>query len=239
MDQFGVIGLGRIGAGIAHQALEKGCAWSAQPQRRAAGPCGGGAGRDRRASADFASSFGRRERCFSTFRPVRRSTRSSMSWRRRSSRATWWPTAAIPTGATRSGVTQRLQERGIHFVDLGTSGGLDGARHGACFMAGRRARPAVARLEPLLMRLAVEGGYVHAGPPGAGHFVKLVHNGIEFGMLQAIAEGFELLARHHRAARHRRGPRGLAPRLGHPLVAGRSACRRLTGPIRASSSLVS
>ena len=57
-------------------------------------------------------------------------------------------------------------------------------------------REAVARVEPLLKALAVEGGYVHAGPPGAGHYVKLVHNGIEFGMLQALGEGFELLARY-------------------------------------------
>ncbi|MGH7829856.1 MAG: phosphogluconate dehydrogenase (NAD(+)-dependent, decarboxylating), partial [Candidatus Binatia bacterium] len=87
---------------------------------------------------------------------------------------------------------QRLREQGIHLVDLGTSGGVDGARHGACFMAGGE-REAVSRIEPILLQLAVEGGYVHAGPPGAGHFVKLVHNGIEFGMLQAIAEGVDLL----------------------------------------------
>ena len=90
----------------------------------------------------------------------------------------------------------RLRSRGLHFVDAGTSGGLAGARHGACFMVGGE-REAVARVEPLLKALAVEGGYVHAGPPGAGHYVKLVHNGIEFGMLQAIAEGFDLLLRHH------------------------------------------
>jgi 6-phosphogluconate dehydrogenase len=86
----------------------------------------------------------------------------------------------------------RLAERDIRFVDLGTSGGLDGARHGACFMAGGD-REAVETIEPILRDLAVEGGYVHAGPPGAGHFVKLVHNGIEFGMLQAIGEGVDLL----------------------------------------------
>jgi 6-phosphogluconate dehydrogenase len=89
----------------------------------------------------------------------------------------------------------RLRERGLQLVDLGTSGGLQGARRGACFMAGGE-RAAVARIEPLLKRLAVEGGYVHVGPPGAGHFAKLVHNGIEFGMLQALGEGFELLARY-------------------------------------------
>jgi len=86
----------------------------------------------------------------------------------------------------------RLKEQGIQFVDLGTSGGVDGARHGACFMAGGEPE-AIARIEPILRNLATEDGYVHAGPPGAGHFTKLVHNGIEFGMLQAIGEGVDLL----------------------------------------------
>ena len=90
---------------------------------------------------------------------------------------------------------QRLGERGIRFVDLGTSGGVEGARNGACFMAGGE-EDAVAQVEPILRGLAVEGGYVHAGPPGAGHFTKLVHNGIEFGMLQAIGEGVDLLERY-------------------------------------------
>jgi 6-phosphogluconate dehydrogenase len=89
----------------------------------------------------------------------------------------------------------RLRERGIHLVDVGTSGGVEGARRGACFMVGGEPE-AVARLEPVLTALAVPGGYVHAGPPGAGHFAKLVHNGIEFGMLQAIGEGIDLLERH-------------------------------------------
>lgn len=87
---------------------------------------------------------------------------------------------------------RRLREKQLHFVDLGTSGGVEGARHGACFMAGGDREP-VARIEPLLLELATPGGYVHAGPPGAGHFTKLVHNGIEFGMLQAIGEGIDLL----------------------------------------------
>ncbi len=91
---------------------------------------------------------------------------------------------------------RRLESRGIELVDLGTSGGIEGARHGACFMAGGTPE-AVTWLEPILERLSVPGGYVYAGPPGAGHFTKLVHNGIEFGMLQAIAEGVDLLA-HHR-----------------------------------------
>ena len=89
----------------------------------------------------------------------------------------------------------RLKQKGIHFVDAGTSGGPGGALEGACFMVGGE-DPAVATIEPVLRRLAVEGGYVHAGGPGAGHFVKLVHNGIEFGMLQAIGEGVALLERY-------------------------------------------
>ncbi len=91
---------------------------------------------------------------------------------------------------------RRLQEKGIQLVDLGTSGGVEGARNGACFMAGGE-KQAIARIEPILKTLAIEGGYVHAGGPGAGHFTKLVHNGIEFGMLQAIGEGVDLLS-HYR-----------------------------------------
>lgn len=90
---------------------------------------------------------------------------------------------------------RRVSDKGIHFVDLGTSGGVEGARYGACFMAGGEREP-IARIEPLLIELATEGGYVHAGPPGAGHFTKLVHNGIEFGMLQAIGEGIDLLEKY-------------------------------------------
>ena len=89
----------------------------------------------------------------------------------------------------------RLKDKGFHFIDLGTSGGPSGARDGACFMAGGGDAP-VAQIEPLLRKLAVEGGYVRAGGPGAGHFTKLVHNGIEFGMLQAIGEGIDLLERY-------------------------------------------
>jgi 6-phosphogluconate dehydrogenase len=91
---------------------------------------------------------------------------------------------------------QRLKQKGIHFIDAGTSGGPGGALEGACFMVGGEREP-VAAIEPLLRQLAVDGGYIHAGGPGAGHFVKLVHNGIEFGMLQAIGEGMDLLA-HYR-----------------------------------------
>jgi 6-phosphogluconate dehydrogenase len=90
---------------------------------------------------------------------------------------------------------EELRAAGLHFVDMGTSGGVSGARTGACFMAGGDAG-AVATLEPVLRRLAVEDGFTYTGGSGSGHFVKLVHNGIEFGMLQAIGEGVHLLSRY-------------------------------------------
>jgi 6-phosphogluconate dehydrogenase len=89
---------------------------------------------------------------------------------------------------------KRISKKGIYFLDCGTSGGLEGARHGACFMVGG-AEEGVRIAEPILTALAVGGGYIHTGKPGTGHFVKLVHNGIEFGMLQSIGEGVELLRR--------------------------------------------
>jgi 6-phosphogluconate dehydrogenase len=92
----------------------------------------------------------------------------------------------------------RMKERGLRFLDVGTSGGLPGAREGACFMVGGEPE-AVARVEPLLRALAVPGGFVHCGGPGTGHFVKLVHNGVEFGMLQALGEGLALLRRFPQA----------------------------------------
>jgi 6-phosphogluconate dehydrogenase len=86
-------------------------------------------------------------------------------------------------------------ETGIWFLDAGTSGGVPGARTGACFMIGGD-RAAYDVVAPILTDLAVDAeGVVYAGPPGAGHFVKLIHNAIEFGMVQAIAEGVELLQR--------------------------------------------
>jgi 6-phosphogluconate dehydrogenase len=88
---------------------------------------------------------------------------------------------------------KQLSAKGIYFLDCGTSGGLEAARNGACFMVGGRDE-GIKIVEPILISLAInKDAYVHTGPPGSGHFVKLVHNGIEFGMLQAIGEGVELL----------------------------------------------
>jgi 6-phosphogluconate dehydrogenase len=84
------------------------------------------------------------------------------------------------------------RERGIDFVDVGVSGGVWGLQEGFCLMAGG-GEEAVGRVEPVLRSLAPADGYAHVGPSGAGHFVKMVHNGIEYGLMQAYAEGFEIL----------------------------------------------
>jgi 6-phosphogluconate dehydrogenase len=85
-----------------------------------------------------------------------------------------------------------LAERGIRFVDAGISGGVWGLQNGYGTMVGGE-REAVAPLEPIFTALAPEGGYIHCGPPGSGHYTKMVHNGIEYGLMQAYAEGFEIL----------------------------------------------
>ncbi|MEZ2146145.1 phosphogluconate dehydrogenase (NAD(+)-dependent, decarboxylating) [Bradyrhizobium sp. DN5] len=103
-----------------------------------------------------------------------------------------------------------LKERGIHYVDVGTSGGVWGLDRGYCMMIGGE-KPVVDRLDPIFAALApgagdiprtpgrdgrdprIEQGYIHAGPVGAGHFVKMIHNGIEYGLMQAYAEGFDIL----------------------------------------------
>ena len=86
----------------------------------------------------------------------------------------------------------RLSGSGVGFVDAGTSGGVWGLTEGYCLMVGG-SKDAVGVVEPALLTLAPEGGYAHVGPVGAGHFVKMVHNGIEYGLMQAYAEGFEIM----------------------------------------------
>jgi len=85
-----------------------------------------------------------------------------------------------------------LAESGIHMLDAGTSGGVWGLKEGYCLMVGGPDE-AVKHCEPIFLTLAPTDGYAHVGPSGAGHFTKMVHNGIEYGLLQAYAEGFEIL----------------------------------------------
>jgi 6-phosphogluconate dehydrogenase len=85
-----------------------------------------------------------------------------------------------------------LKEHGIDLVDSGTSGGIWGLENGYCLMVGGSDQ-AVKHCEPIFKTLAPRGGYAHVGPAGAGHYTKMIHNGIEYGMLQAYAEGYEIL----------------------------------------------
>jgi 6-phosphogluconate dehydrogenase len=85
-----------------------------------------------------------------------------------------------------------LKARGIDYVDAGVSGGIWGLANGFCLMVGGEPEP-VKRLEPVFLSLAPADGYLHVGGPGAGHYVKMVHNGIEYGLMQAYAEGFEIM----------------------------------------------
>jgi 6-phosphogluconate dehydrogenase len=87
---------------------------------------------------------------------------------------------------------EQLQAKGIHYVDAGTSGGIWGLAEGYCLMVGGDA-DVCRRLEPIFLTLAPEQGYLRVGDHGAGHYVKMIHNGIEYGLMQAYAEGFELM----------------------------------------------
>jgi 6-phosphogluconate dehydrogenase len=85
-----------------------------------------------------------------------------------------------------------LKQKGIEFIDSGTSGGIWGLANGYCLMIGA-SDEAFRLCEPIFKTLAPRDGYAHVGPPGAGHYVKMIHNGVEYGMLQAYAEGYEIL----------------------------------------------
>ena len=85
-----------------------------------------------------------------------------------------------------------LKARGVHYVDAGTSGGIWGLQEGYCLMVGGEA-DVCQRLEPIFLTLAPKDGYIRVGEHGAGHYVKMIHNGIEYGLMQAYAEGFELM----------------------------------------------
>lgn len=87
-----------------------------------------------------------------------------------------------------------LKSQGIHFLDIGTSGGIWGLKEGYCLMIGGE-EATFKSVEPILKTLAPPNGYGYMGPSGAGHFVKMIHNGIEYGLLQAYGEGFEILQR--------------------------------------------
>ncbi len=166
MDEFGLVGLGRMGGGLAMQALDKGL--------RVVGASRGGARKELVDAGLVAvpELRGLREalhspRAVFLYVPAGRAVDEILD---QLGEALEPGDVVLDGGNSYWGDSirrhARMRERGLHFVDLGTSGGVEGARHGACFMAGGE-RAAVALVEPLLEALAVEGGYVHAGPPGA------------------------------------------------------------------------
>lgn len=87
---------------------------------------------------------------------------------------------------------KKIKEKGIHYIDCGTSGGVWGLQNGYCLMYGGN-KEACSFAEPIFKALAPENGYIYCGESGSGHMVKMVHNGIEYGMMQAYAEGFEIM----------------------------------------------
>lgn len=89
-----------------------------------------------------------------------------------------------------------LKTKGIHFVDIGTSGGMEGAREGACTMVGGE-KEVVQSIESVFIDVSVNNGYLYTGESGSGHFLKMIHNGVEYGMMQAIGEGFDILEKSH------------------------------------------
>ena len=87
---------------------------------------------------------------------------------------------------------EMLKNKDINYVDIGTSGGISGARKGACTMIGAEDK-IFEIIEPIMKAISVENGYLHVGENGSGHYVKMIHNAIEYGMMQSIGEGFQLL----------------------------------------------
>jgi 6-phosphogluconate dehydrogenase len=191
--RFGICGLGRMGASLALQAMEKG--------HEVVGLDPGGAREVEHAGATVVGSVAElaeeleRPRVALTYVPHGKPTEQVIS---ELGDVFEEGDVVVDGGNTHWDDSIRrhrdLGTRGIRFLDAGTSGGVTGARHGACLMVGGDP-DAYEVVEPLFADLAVADGALHVGPPGSGHFVKNVHNMIEFGMVQAIGEGVEMLKR--------------------------------------------
>lgn len=192
LADWGVVGLGRIGGGLAAQALKLGRP-TAGYDLAGAGPELKAAGLAEAASLAELASLLKAPRIIFLYVHAGRTVDEVMD---ELAKVLEPGDLIVDGGNSYWGDSLKrhawCQEKGIEFIDLGTSGGVQGASSGACFMAGG-SEAAFRRIEPILKDLAVEGGVVHAGGPGCGHFVKLVHNGIEFGMMQAIGEGLALM----------------------------------------------
>ena len=209
--RIGIIGLGRMGSGIARRLMQAGhetVVWDRDAATVAAlVPDGAGAATS---LADLAEQLGNYA-VYWVMLPAGGPTETTVEALAHLA----GPGAIVIDGGNsfyKDGIrrSKSLAERGIDFIDVGTSGGVWGLERGFCMMIGGRDE-IVHRLDPIFAALApgigniartagrdgrddrAERGYIHAGPAGAGHFVKMVHNGIEYGMMQAYAEGFAIL----------------------------------------------
>jgi 6-phosphogluconate dehydrogenase len=190
---IGMVGLGRMGANMAKRLLERGHHVTVYDRD---------AGAVAAATADGAQGTGSLEELAGALQPPR------TLWVMVPSGAATNETIEALSGVLCAGDTivdggnshyrdaQRwskgLEGRGIEFIDAGVSGGVWGLEYGYCLMVGGTP-DAVSRLEPVFTALAPADGFAHVGPSGAGHYAKMIHNGIEYGLLQAYAEGFALL----------------------------------------------
>ena len=210
--QIGVVGLGRMGANISRRLMRAGhscVVWDANPATvqdlGKEGATGAGS------LADVVAGLSGKPRAVWVMLPAGRITEQTVEQLGNLLTA---GDIIIDGGNTMYKDDVRrakaLKQKGIRYVDCGTSGGVWGLQRGYCLMIGGETE-AVQHLDPIFSTLApgigsiertphreghdprAEQGYIHAGPPGAGHFVKMIHNGIEYGMMQALAEGFDIL----------------------------------------------
>lgn len=194
--RFGIIGLGRMGANLATHALEKGHSVVGFDQSAEARAAQASSGIECVSSLEELVSRLQPPRIIILSVPHGEPTQASCN----TLRSLLSPGDLVcDNGNSHWEDSKRhaveFNAAGIHFLDVGTSGGVSGARNGACFMVGGE-RADFELVQPILRDLAVDDEAVHyVGPAGSGHFVKLIHNAIEFGMIQSIAEGIEMLMR--------------------------------------------
>src|SRR5215468_419640 len=210
--KIGVIGLGRMGGNIVRRLMRAGHSCVVYDANAAAGQALAGDGAVAATSlADLVNALGESPRTVWVMLPAGKITEETIAELGRLMRS---GDAIIDGGNTNFKDDVRrareLKPKGIHYLDVGTSGGVWGLARGYCLMIGGDT-DVVKHLDPIFSALApgvgtvartpgrekldprAEHGYIHAGPVGAGHFVKMVHNGIEYGMMQAFAEGFDIM----------------------------------------------
>jgi 6-phosphogluconate dehydrogenase len=191
--ELGLVGLGRMGFNMALRLLSRGhrvAAWNRSPEKTSALAARGAVGAE---TLEALAAALTPPRAVWVMVPAGRATEETIG---RLAGLLSAGDMVIDGGNSRYTDSVRrageLAARNLVFLDAGTSGGIRGLENGYCLMVGGP-RSGFERIEAVLADLAAPGGYLHVGPSGAGHFVKMIHNGIEYGMLEAYAEGLELL----------------------------------------------